>query len=474
MSRSRLAQNSRLLGTADLDDPAQVLRVDRHVSRQSIARRHGGSRSTLRSREREEKHQHKITARESARARLDPAQPTSLDKQREISASEATTRGDLVDGSEEDEGSDTGDAHIGGVGDDAKGGVLSGIAAPSASSVAELRERLAERCTSCAPIAAARPGRASARTSTRLRARRRSRRRSARSPLTPACRTAQPARTRRHRRRRRAPPPRAASPMPARWISTSWRAPLGPPGDGSESGSWAMRSCWRRRRSARKARRARRVRTAEGGEDAQIGVWERALEKASGIKQKDDPALLRKTMRQKERQRKKSAQDWKAREKTVADARAREAGHAQEQSRRAQDEKQVEARPCPAGLRRQEAELLQLICPSGLVGARVNDRARARVWRAAITPAALALDCPEAQDQRLRPRKFACGHAIGPSRPAAHEIERVASLNATAARRPSAEGLLYVTRCLSRPQTPRNGVTMRLSAAYGSSPAPWR
>ena len=62
------------------------------------------------------------------------------------------------------------------------------------------------------------------------------------------------------------------------------------------------------------------MRTAEGGEDAQIGVWERALEKASGIKQKDDPALLRKTMRQKERQRKKSAQDWKAREKTVADA----------------------------------------------------------------------------------------------------------------------------------------------------------
>ena len=49
-------------------------------------------------------------------------------------------------------------------------------------------------------------------------------------------------------------------------------------------------------------------------------MWERALEKASGIKQKDDPALLRKTMRQKERQRKKSAQDWKAREKTVADA----------------------------------------------------------------------------------------------------------------------------------------------------------
>ena len=44
------------------------------------------------------------------------------------------------------------------------------------------------------------------------------------------------------------------------------------------------------------------------------------IEKASGIKQKDDPALLRKTMRQKERQRKKSAKEWQAREKTVADA----------------------------------------------------------------------------------------------------------------------------------------------------------
>ena len=51
---------------------------------------------------------------------------------------------------------------------------------------------------------------------------------------------------------------------------------------------------------------------------------------------------------------------------------------------------------------------------------------------------------------------------MGPSRPAAHEIERVASLDATAARRPSAEGLLYVTRCLSRPQTPRNGVCVFL------------
>ena len=141
MSRSRLAQHSgylerlismiqpRFYVSTDAADSATARRFQKHIAKPRA----------------EEKHQHKITARERKRARLDPAQPTSLDKQREISASEATTRGDLVDGSEEDEGSDTGDAHIGGVGDDAKGGVLSGIAAPSASSVAELRERLAER-----------------------------------------------------------------------------------------------------------------------------------------------------------------------------------------------------------------------------------------------------------------------------------------------------------------------------------------
>ena len=137
MSRSRLAQHSgylerlismiqpRFYVSTDAADSATARRFQKHIAKPRA----------------EEKHQHKITARERKRARLDPAQPTSLDKQREISASEATTRGDLVDGSEEDEGSDTGDAHIGGVGDDAKGGVLSGIAAPSASSVAELRER---------------------------------------------------------------------------------------------------------------------------------------------------------------------------------------------------------------------------------------------------------------------------------------------------------------------------------------------
>ena len=105
MSRSRLAQHSgylerlismiqpRFYVSTDAADSATARRFQKHIAKPRA----------------EEKHQHKITARERKRARLDPAQPTSLDKQREISASEATTRGDLVDGSEEDEGEEAGE-----------------------------------------------------------------------------------------------------------------------------------------------------------------------------------------------------------------------------------------------------------------------------------------------------------------------------------------------------------------------------
>ena len=313
MSRSRLAQHSgylerlismiqpRFYVSTDAADSATARRFQKHIAKPRA----------------EEKHQHKITARERKRARLDPAQPTSLDKQREISASEATTRGDLVDGSEEDEGSDTGDAHIGGVGDDAKGGVLSGIAAPSASSVAELRERLAERLHH---LRANRGGEARPRVGAHEH-------KAARKAALKAPKRAKPAdssvpdgATGAH-----AAPPTAA----ARTAATSGVSDASQMDFNQLTGAAGPSRGWKRKRKlghaqllaqAEEKARARRVRTAEGGEDAQIGVWERALEKASGIKQKDDPALLRKTMRQKERQRKKSAQDWKAREKTVADA----------------------------------------------------------------------------------------------------------------------------------------------------------
>ena len=88
MSRSRLAQHSgylerlismiqpRFYVSTDAADSATARRFQKHIAKPRA----------------EEKHQHKITARERKRARLDPAQPTSLDKQREISASEATTR----------------------------------------------------------------------------------------------------------------------------------------------------------------------------------------------------------------------------------------------------------------------------------------------------------------------------------------------------------------------------------------------
>ncbi|KAL1521580.1 hypothetical protein AB1Y20_021239 [Prymnesium parvum] len=57
-----------------------------------------------------------------------------------------------------------------------------------------------------------------------------------------------------------------------------------------------------------------------GGEDAQIYEWQKALEKAGGIKQKDNPKLLRKTLKRQERQKKKSSREWMSRIKTVEKA----------------------------------------------------------------------------------------------------------------------------------------------------------
>jgi hypothetical protein len=54
------------------------------------------------------------------------------------------------------------------------------------------------------------------------------------------------------------------------------------------------------------------------GEDTQIEVWQKALEKAGGIKQRDDPKLLKKMLKRKERAKKKSKKEWKARTKSVA------------------------------------------------------------------------------------------------------------------------------------------------------------
>lgn len=59
-----------------------------------------------------------------------------------------------------------------------------------------------------------------------------------------------------------------------------------------------------------------------GGEDAQIYEWQKALEKAGGIKQKDNPKLLRKTLKRQERQKKKSSREWKARVKTIEKSKA--------------------------------------------------------------------------------------------------------------------------------------------------------
>ena len=66
-----------------------------------------------------------------------------------------------------------------------------------------------------------------------------------------------------------------------------------------------------------------RQRKAEGkSEELGIEVWQKALEKAGGVKQKDDPSLLKKAMKRKERQKKKSAKEWKARLSTTAKSQA--------------------------------------------------------------------------------------------------------------------------------------------------------
>jgi hypothetical protein len=57
-----------------------------------------------------------------------------------------------------------------------------------------------------------------------------------------------------------------------------------------------------------------------GGEDASIGEWTKALQKASGIKQKDNPKLLKKALKREAGRKKKSKKDWNARAKTVAKA----------------------------------------------------------------------------------------------------------------------------------------------------------
>ena len=57
-----------------------------------------------------------------------------------------------------------------------------------------------------------------------------------------------------------------------------------------------------------------------GGEDLQIGEWQRALQKAGGIKQRDNPKLLRKALKKKEQSKKKSTKEWANRVKTVAKA----------------------------------------------------------------------------------------------------------------------------------------------------------
>ena len=66
---------------------------------------------------------------------------------------------------------------------------------------------------------------------------------------------------------------------------------------------------------AQEAAGKRRQLMLEGGsEELGIEVWQKALEKAGGVKQKDDPSLLKKAMKRKERQKKKSAKEQEERE----------------------------------------------------------------------------------------------------------------------------------------------------------------
>ena len=72
---------------------------------------------------------------------------------------------------------------------------------------------------------------------------------------------------------------------------------------------------------AEEAERKKRNRLSQpdgGGEDVQIGEWQKALQKAGGIKQKDNPTLLRKALKRQQRSKKKSAKEWASRLKTVA------------------------------------------------------------------------------------------------------------------------------------------------------------
>ena len=71
-----------------------------------------------------------------------------------------------------------------------------------------------------------------------------------------------------------------------------------------------------------KERQKRDRLSAGGGEDIGIEEWQKALEKAGGIKQKDNPKLLRKTLKRQERQKKKSAREWKSRTKAVEKGKA--------------------------------------------------------------------------------------------------------------------------------------------------------
>ena len=67
-------------------------------------------------------------------------------------------------------------------------------------------------------------------------------------------------------------------------------------------------------------KRARLSAPDGGGEEAGIKEWQRAMQKAGGIKQKDNPTLLRKALKREERKKKKSKIEWSARVKTVAKA----------------------------------------------------------------------------------------------------------------------------------------------------------
>ena len=81
------------------------------------------------------------------------------------------------------------------------------------------------------------------------------------------------------------------------------------------SPSTASTRGWRRGRG--KKRKANDTRSVVSSEDAGIDVWTKALEKAGGIKQTDDPKRARKALKKKERQKKKSTKEWNSRIKAV-------------------------------------------------------------------------------------------------------------------------------------------------------------